>query len=86
MHDNAENCYVYHFRHEADVEDIDLMDEDQKKAEEERLIEERRKRRQEILLKYQAKKAIPSDGDGGIGRWDNIWVISYNNRYWRGFT
>lgn len=52
--------------HEADVEDIDLMDEDQKKAEEERLIEERRKRRQEILLKYQAKKAIPSDGDGGI--------------------
>ncbi|KAJ2958970.1 hypothetical protein NQZ79_g5524 [Umbelopsis isabellina] len=51
---------------QLDIEDIDLMDEDQKKAEEERLIEERRKRRQEILLKYQAKKVISSDGEGGI--------------------
>ncbi|CAM0135470.1 unnamed protein product [Umbelopsis sp. WA50703] len=51
---------------QADIEDIDLMDEDQKKAEEERLIEERRKRRQEILLKYQAKKTLSSDGEAGI--------------------
>jgi hypothetical protein len=54
------------------------MDEDQKKAEEERLIEERRKRRQEILLKYQAKKTLSSDGEAGIGKL----IIPQNEPYY----